>query len=181
MSSGGKSSAAILTLAGRFLESNGTNVGVVDAEGERVITLTEFCERLDVDGWVRMHPNDFAAATVLQQRVTHFNLATTSNQIGRRYALVPIIRAGYRSADGVEVLPFVGLEDALKARCIEVRQNVQINDFRPGDFQHSLPTVRSQQQLRSVLIDRYGKLHPGLDHDELLRQGCAISTFEFYI
>lgn len=161
-------------------QSDGTRIGVIDdAGGERFITLAEFCALLNVDGWVRMHPADFAAAAALGRHFTHFNLATTANKVGLRYALVPIARAGYRSEDGVEVLPFVGLSAARSARCIEIRQSVLIADLGPADFQHSLPSIQTPDQLRAVLIDRYAKMHPGLPQAELLQRGCAISTFEF--
>lgn len=152
-------------------------IGIVDAEGWREVGLAAFRRRLEVDGWVRLHPADFDALRPSQDLLVHFNLGTTSNEVGRRYAIVPIVRPGRRLPDGAEAIAYVDVRRVRRSICLAVRQAVSLADLAADDFEHSLPTIRSVQELSAALIGRYARMHPTLSEDALLAKGCAISTF----
>ena len=159
--------------------SEGLRIGIVDGELEAVIPLVEFQQRLGVDGWIRLHPADFDAMNTLARHWVHFNLGTTSNDVGHRYAIVPIVRAGERTADGRETLAYVEPRRSRIGRCIGVRQNVALGDVTATDFAASLPGIRSAEQLQAALIARYSKMNPTLSQQALLANGCAITTLRF--
>ncbi|MEQ1616150.1 MAG: hypothetical protein ABL904_25645 [Hyphomicrobiaceae bacterium] len=133
---------------------------------------------MGVDGWIRLHPADFAAMATLTERFVHFNLGTTSNVVGHSYAIVPIVRPGFRTAEGIETLPHVDVRRSRRGRCVEVRQAVRIEDVTAADFLASLPNLRSIGGLRSALIERYARMFPEHSDADILKQGCAITTLD---
>jgi len=62
---------------------------------------------------------------------------------------------------------------------MEVLQHVPVGQVTAEQFAHSLPTIRTVQQLRAVLIARYAHMFPDLTDDELIARGCAVTRLVF--
>ncbi|MFI4998022.1 MAG: hypothetical protein ACHQAQ_19835, partial [Hyphomicrobiales bacterium] len=112
----------------------------------------------------------------MRDRFVHFNLEFTLNEIGRRYAILPILRPGHRNEQNEEILPVVDLHRHRVGICDEVFQRVPVDDVGPELFRHSLPNIRTARELRSALVLRYARLFPRLAAEELLTCGCAITS-----
>lgn len=158
--------------------SEGERIGIIDGDVAAIISLAEFQRRLGVEGWIRLHPDDFAAVHAFTDRWVHFNLGTTSNLAGHRYAIVPIVRPGHRGADGRETLAYVDVGQSRVGLCIAVRQSVPLDQVTASDFAASLPNICTAAQLAAALIGRYARMYPTLSSTELLAKGCAITTIE---
>lgn len=160
--------------------SDGTRIGIVDENGaEVIITFSEFCRRLDVDGWVRLHTADFAEMMALEEECVHFNLEWTSNLAGKRYGVVPILRPGKRHPDGTEQLPVVDLKRCRVALCLEVLHRVPIESVTAEHYKHSLASIPSADALRRALVSRYSAMFPQSSPEELLARGCSITRLRF--
>ena len=115
-----------------------------------------------------------AASSPDMRRLTHFNLAPTTNQVGGDYVLLRIVRAGFMAEDGVETLPVLDLTIAFLARCMEVKQPVALGNVTQDQFAWSLPTIRSTSDLRKALQRRYSSSAAA---GSLQSLECSITTF----
>ena len=162
--------------------SHEAHVGVLDENGdERVETVAELRARFDVDALIRLQKHDFdqLGQAGTERSFVHFNLEETLNQVGKRYAVLPIHRPGYRTHDGTEALPIMDISRHRVGLCDEVLQRVPIEMVSNEYFENSLPSIRSTAQLRSALVDRYARMFPQLSADDLLARGCAITRLRF--
>jgi hypothetical protein len=160
--------------------SDGTKIGIRDDRGmDRIISFNDFCSRLGVGGWVRLHPNDYSDVETLTDEFVHFNLEATDNAVDRLYAVVPILRPGKRLAGGEEQLPVVDMGRHRLAVCVEVIQRLPIDRVTADQFRHSLPSVRSAGDLRKALMSRYAPMLPDVSEHDLLARGTAVSRFRF--
>jgi hypothetical protein len=159
-----------------------THVGVLDENGnERVQTVAELRSHFGVDALIRLQGQDFdqLGQAGTERFFVHFNLEETLNEVGKRYALLPILRPGYRTGDGAEVLPIIDISRHRTGVCDQVLQRVPLGTVSDEHFRYSLPTIRSADQLRAALIDRYVRMFPHLPADELVARGCAVTRLRF--
>ncbi len=152
-----------------------THVGVRDGEGERIAPVAELNARFGVDALIRLHLRDYALIENIDGPFVHFNLEVTLNAVGKRYALLPIVRAGFRDSLGVEVLPVLDLGRHRVGTCLEVHQRVAVDDVEAEHYAHSLPTIKNAAELRRALLERYTHLFPLLADDQIIDRGCAIT------
>jgi hypothetical protein len=159
-----------------------THVGVLDENGnERIETVAELRSRFSVDSLIRLQRYDFdqLGKAGAERFFVHFNLEETLNEVGKRYAVLPIRRPGYRTDDGIEVLPIIDISRYRVGICDQVLQRIPLGMVSEEHFCYSLPTIRSIDQLRTALIDRYVRMFPHLSADELVARGCAITRLRF--
>jgi hypothetical protein len=162
--------------------SDKTHVGVLDENGhERIETVADLRARFGVDALIRLQKHDFdqLGQAGTEQYFVHFNLEETLNQVGKRYAVLPIHRPGYRTHEGTEALPIMDVSRHRIGFCETVLQRVPIEMVSDEYFRNSLPSIRSVAQLRSALVDRYARMFPQLSADDLLARGCAITRLRF--
>jgi hypothetical protein len=155
--------------------SNKTHIGVVEEQGARVATVEEFRRRFGVDALIRLHSTDFALLDRVGRVFVHFNLETTLNEAGHRYAILPIIKPGSRLSDGGEVLPIVDPSRFRLGTCTAVAQRVPLDQITADQFAHSLPTIQTTKQLQAALMTRYAHMFPDLTEKEILARGCAVT------
>jgi hypothetical protein len=156
--------------------SNKTHIGVVEEGREAILPVAALCEIFGVDALIRLSVPDYDLFEGMRDRFVHFNLEFTLNEIGGRYAILPILRRGHRNERNEEVLPVVDRHRHRVGICDEVFQRVPVDDVAPELFRHSLPNIRTAQELRSALLLRYARLFPQLAAEELLTRGCAITS-----
>jgi hypothetical protein len=159
--------------------SNSTHIGICDHSGERIVAVQDLTGQLQVDGLIRLSEKDFAQLPVEMGSFVHFNLEFTLNEMGRRYAIVPLIRAGRRLDDGQEVLPIIDPSRSHSGLCTEIVQHLPTGDVSEAYFAFSLPTIRTHAALRAALSERYGRMFPNLSDDALMARGCAITRIVF--
>jgi hypothetical protein len=129
-------------LAGSALPfSNETHIGLLEEKGERIAPVAELRRRFGVDALIRLRSTDFALLSRVSRVFVHFNLETTLNEAGWRYAILPIIRPGRRLSNGREILPMVDPSQFRLATCAEVIQRIPIDQITADQFAHSLPTI----------------------------------------
>jgi hypothetical protein len=162
----------------KTLISDGTRIGIVDHDGKRLISAAEFQRRLDVDGWIRLGSDDYRQISARQDRLVHFNLGRTTNRVGLRYAIVPIVERGWRNADGAEEPAYVSLTSHMVGDCIAVEERIALSDVTEDHFKFSLAGVSGRAALAAALLDRYRPMFPDLRDEEILAQGCAITTLQ---
>ncbi len=155
--------------------STKSHIGIVDDEGERVVATGTVHLRLGVSGLIRLHADDYTLLGQAGRIFVHFNLERTTNRVGGRYAMVPIWRAGFRDGNGGEVLPIVDVRRFRTGTCTEVLQHVSLASVTTEQLALSLPGIRSTEQLRAALLQRYGAMFPGLDERQVVARGCAIT------
>lgn len=159
--------------------SNKSYVGVREAGDERIVPIDELRRRFSVDALIRLHAEDFGLLPARCRVLVHFNLEMTTNEVGRRYALVPILEAGRRLADGREVLPIVDPTRHRLGTCVEVIQRVPLDRVTAEQFSHSLPNIQTSRQLREALLRRYVDMFPSLTDEEIIARGCAMTRIRF--
>jgi hypothetical protein len=160
--------------------SNRCHTRIVDDHGEHTVCVIDLCERLQVEGLIRLHHGDYDRVECLQKNYVHFNLEFTLNEPGKRYAVLPIIRSGYRTeSHGEEVLPILDPRRHRIGVCEAVMQRVPIEEVSRTHFAHSIETIMSIDELREALIQRYAPLFPHLPPEQLLSRGCAITLISF--
>jgi hypothetical protein len=142
---------------------------------ERVAAVDELCHRFGLDALIRLHADDFALLSTIGRVFAHFNLEVTLNEVGRRYALLPILKPGQRRPDGREVLPIVDPTRLRYGLCTQVLQRVPVGQITSTHFAYSLPTIRTVEQLQAALIKRYAHMFPDLSHEAIIARGCAVT------
>ena len=160
--------------------SNRSHTRIVDELGEYTVRVIDLCERLQVDGLIRLHHRDYDLVEILQEKYVHFNLEFTLNERGKRYAVLPIIRSGYRTeSHEEEVLPILDPRRHRIGVCEAVMQRVPIEDVSAAHFAYSIKTIMTIDELKKALIQRYAPLFPHLQPEQLLSHGCAITLLCF--
>jgi hypothetical protein len=160
--------------------SNRSHTRIIDDHGEHTVRVIDLCERLEVDGLIRLHHRGYDRVECLEEKYVHFNLEFTLNELGKRYALLPILRSGYRTeSHGEEVLPILDPRRYRIGVCEAVMQRVPIEEVSRAYFAHSIETIMSIDALRNALIQRYAPLFPDLRPEQLLSRGCAITLISF--
>lgn len=159
--------------------SNSSHNSIVDGDGERVIAVKDLCDLFRVDALIRVREQDYALIDRLPEKYVHFNLEFTLNERGKRYAILPIVRSGFRKQDNEEVLPVLDPSRYRIGRCIAVLQQAPVEDVPAEQFQHSISTIRTIDELRQALVQRYAPMFPTLTTDKLLSRGCAITHIQF--
>jgi hypothetical protein len=155
--------------------SNDTRVEFVSTDGVKTIAITAVYRALAVDSLIRLHMMEFSLIPSMEHTFVHFNLEFSTNKKGGRYALVPIVKPGHRSPDGTETLPLLDIGQGRFATCVDVRQHVPFEEVTEEVFALSLQHIRSVDQLRDTLAERYARMFPTRRLDDILRLGCAIS------
>ena len=105
-------------------------------------------------------------------------LERTTNAVGKRYAIVPIVKSGRRLDNGTELLPVIDVALARTGICLEVQQRVPIAEVARRYFDHSLPHIKTPDQLQDVLLARYRSMFPCLMDEAIISRGCAISLID---
>lgn len=160
--------------------TNKSHTRIVDDLGEQTVRVIDLCERLQVDGLIRLPHRDYDQVDILQQKYVHFNLEFTLNERGKRYAVLPIIRSGYRTeSDEEEVLPILDPRRYRIGVCDAVMQRVPIEEVSSAHFAYSIETIMTIDELKTALIQRYAPLFPHLRPEQLLSRGCAITLISF--
>ncbi|SED99855.1 hypothetical protein SAMN05519104_4948 [Rhizobiales bacterium GAS188] len=160
----------------RLAFSDRSLIAVMTRGVEEVVRVDALRARFQVDALIRLHERDYDELEELRGRFVHFNLEVTLNEVGKRYAILPILRPGRRDATGREVLPLVDVGRHHAGRCEAVLQRVPIDEVPPHCFAHSLPSLRTVEALEGALIRRYAAVFPQLTERELLSRGCAITS-----
>jgi hypothetical protein len=155
--------------------SNMTYIAVLEKASSLIVTVESVQRRFGVDMLIRLQAADFANLAALTGVFVHFNLETTLNEVGHRCAILPIVTSGRRLPDGQEVLPVVDMNQYRLGRCIEVTQRVPLSEISADLFAYSLPTVKSTEQLRATLIQRYTPMFPLLTQQDIEARGCAVT------
>jgi hypothetical protein len=155
--------------------SNKTHTSVRAEGREHIVLIEELLRRFGVDGLLRLHSSDFAELPAHHRMFVHFNLEVTTNEVGRRYAVVPIVKPGRRLPDGRELLPIIDPSQRRVGTCVEVIQRVAIDQITVAQFSYSLPSIRTPQELREALLRRYSPMFPTLSGEEIVARGCAVT------
>jgi hypothetical protein len=133
-----------------------------------------------VDGLIRLHLRDYDLVELLQEKYVHFNFEFTLNELGKRYAVLPIIRSGYRTeSDEEEILPILDPRRHRIGMCEAVLQRVPIEEVSSAHFTYSIETIMTIDELKKALIQRYAPLFTHLRPEQLLSRGCAITLISF--
>jgi hypothetical protein len=159
--------------------SNRSYNSIVDDHGERAIAVKDLCDWFGVDALIRVHEQDYALIVQLAEKYVHFNLEFTLNEQGKRYAILPIVKPGFRKQDNEEVLPVLDPRRYRIGRCDAILQQVPIESVSAEHLRYSISTIRTIDELKKALRLRYAPMFPTLTSDELLSRGCAITHIQF--
>jgi hypothetical protein len=144
-----------------------------------IATVQSLLDRFRADILIRLHADEFSLLSMIRREFVHFNLETTLNRVGQRCAVVPIVTPGRRLSDGREVLPVIDPTQSRLGTCVRVLQRVPLGKVPEDLFQHSLPTIRTAEQLRATLLKRYAQMYPHLSENEIAERGCAVTELNF--
>ena len=158
--------------------SNRSYNRIVDADGERVVAVKDLCDLFRVDALIRVHEQDYALIDQLPDKYVHFNLEFTLNEPGKRYAILPIVKPGFRKQDHEEVLPVLDPRRYRTGRCDGILQHIPVEHVSAEHFRHSIATIRTVDELKRALWLRYAPMFPALTSDELISRGCAITQIQ---
>jgi hypothetical protein len=159
--------------------SNRSYNSILDDHGERTVAVKDLCELFGVDALIRVHEQDYALIDQLPDKYVHFNLELTLNEEGKRYAILPIVKPGFRRKNNEEVLPVLDPRRRRIGRCDAILQQVPIEYVSIEHFRYSISTIRTVDELKKALLARYAPMFPALTSDQLLSRGCAISHIHF--
>ncbi len=147
-------------------------LALVDGE-ECEVNLDEIVAELGVHWTIRLHYDDFMNAEnilkSLEGALVHFNLGDTVHVVGKNYAVVPILRSG-----NAEQPPLVDYGQSIMVACERLVSDVDWSEITSADFEHSLPDIKSRDDLRRVLCKRYCSSR-GLDEEEVLSQPITLT------
>lgn len=144
-----------------------THIRIVRDGEEIEVTVAEQRRLLGVDALIRLQEPEFQSLPAHYRTYAHFNLEFTTNAVGKRYAIVPIVKPGSRLDDGTELLPVIDVAPARVGVCLEVHQHVPIAAVGQRHFDQSLPHIKAPEQLRHVLLARYRSMFPSLTDEEI--------------
>jgi hypothetical protein len=160
--------------------SNRLYNSIVDDHGERAIAVRDLCDLFGVDALIRVHEQDYALIDQLPEKYVHFNLEFTLNEQGKRYAILPIVKPGFRKQDNEEVLPVLDPTRYRIGRCDAIQQQVPVENVSTEHFQHSISTIRTVDELKKALLQRYGRRCSLPSHQtNCCRADAQLPTFNF--
>lgn len=140
---------------------------------EQSVNLDEIMTELGVHWTIKLHPDDFENAKNLlkpsEGAFAHFNLGDTVHIAGESYALVPILRSG-----DVQKQPLVDYSQSILVTCERLVSEVDYSEIAAADFEHSLPDIKSRDDLRKVMCSRYCASR-GLTEDEIYRHPVTLT------
>lgn len=114
-----------------------------------------------------------------QEFVTHFNLQSCGHKANSQYLLVKIIKHGYEKRRGeAEIPPVLSVDGAIKATCVDVKNNIPYNQLKSDDFKYSFKNIKSPSELLNVMKERYMKTR-GLSENEIETLGVSSTTLKF--
>ena len=152
-----------------------THIAVREAETDRVVELPALLRQLGAAVAIRMQEEDFSQLHAVGPLLTHFNLGSSVISPGTRCVLLPIVCAGSRDQQAVEVLPVVDPARARLATCIETMPGLAIEAVTAAQFATSLPGIRCTAALKAALLRRYRPQRPGRSDQYILGQGCTVT------
>jgi hypothetical protein len=159
--------------------SSRIHAAVLESGKVKIATVRSLLDRFRVDILIRLHAAEFSMLSTIRQEFVHFNLETTLNQVGHRCAVVPIVTPGHRTSDGREVLPVIDPARSRLGTCVKVLHRIPLGEISGDLFRHSLPTIRTADQLRAALLQRYAGMFPNMSENEIVERGCAITKLHF--
>lgn len=155
---------------------------IIQTEGkiEKYIDSKDILKKLGVVGFIRIQKNEFEKIETEQKFFGHFNLEQTSHKVGKKYALVRILRHGsYGTNVKIEKPPLLALDKIYIAKCIQVENFVSYNALNSKYFKHSLKGIKDPKSLKKVIIDRYKESRKDLTQREILNKGVGFTLLEF--
>lgn len=159
--------------------SNRSYNRIVDDHGERAVAVKDLCDLFGVDALIRVHERDYALIGRLAEKYVHFNLELTLNEQGKHYAVLPIVKSGFRNQNNEEILPVLDPQRYRIGRCDAILQQVPVESVSTEHFRYSISTIRTVDELKMALLLRYAPMFPTLTSDQLLSRGCAITQITF--
>jgi hypothetical protein len=141
------------------------------------ITYKEFQKEHGAFGIIRISSKEFEYIENQDiKELTHFNLQVSSHKKKELYLLVKIIEHGnLDNKTQKETLPLLDISNPQLFRCIECDENVTYKNLSDSIFENSFPNIKSIEQLRKEIVNRYSKSMQYLTSEEILELGLSIT------
>lgn len=139
-------------------------------EGGRMVSYErlELYGRLHIGGIIRVEFEDYAQISD-GEFYAHFNLSKTAHHPGTRYALPKILKNGfYDATTGENQPPLLSFEDIYFGTCIDVKNGISYDDVTPAMFKHSMRHVKTVEELKWEMIERYTKSRIAMTAEDIL-------------
>lgn len=144
------------------------------------ISLKEFQKRFGAFGMIRIPKLEFEYLENNQpELLTHFNLQISSHKKGEKYLLVKILEHGHLdNKTKYETLPLLDLSNPKLYQCTECDENISYQNLSNDLFENSFPNIKSVQDLKNEIINRYSKSMSYLTNEEILELGISITKLK---
>lgn len=160
-----------------------TNMVRVLKNGNDVkITYRTFQKEYGAFGMIRITSNEFSYIENKEiKELTHFNLQISSHKKKEKYLLVKIIEHGYLDNNTkIEKLPLLDISNPQLFECVECIENIsykQLEEIK-DIFKNSFPNIKSIEDLKKVIINRYSQSMSYLSKEEILELGISITKLK---
>lgn len=141
------------------------------------VSRKTFFEKHFVDKMLRLRQEEFENIREGVFYFTHFNLQYTDHFVGEVFALPLIVTPGYYNSK-TEVLPILCFEDCFVGKCVGVRNNIVYDDLCEEDFKFSVAHIKTVEQLKKAILNRYSQSMPELSTEKIISLGVAITTLK---
>lgn len=128
-----------------------------------------------IDGVIRIHEKEYEGIDRALPFYTHFNFEWCGHAIGRRYALPRIIVPGYFRSSNDERPPVLSFKNIVIGECITVQEHVPYTILSADDFVYSMKHIQNMDELKTIIIKRYGKSMPNLSTNDFETRGVAMT------
>jgi hypothetical protein len=160
-------------------EDTSENILIQIGGVEHVLPYSEFLESMGVRNVIRIPAHEFETIDFEKGFLTHFNLQSTSHEVGRRYLVLPIVRSGTRAGAGrKEQLPLLSTRNSYIVECIETENGISPSNLTEEDFAYSMPHITDSTSLEEAVYTRYASSIPGLTREDVVQNGVARTTLK---
>ena len=124
---------------------------------------------------IRFRKEEFSL--IKGSRLTHFNISYSDHRVDKMYALVSIEKGGFFDGEK-EILPILNFDNYIYGKCVAVRNNVPYSGLKDDDFENSISSIKTVQQLQKAILKRYKNSMSHISDEEKLKLGVGITELE---
>lgn len=139
-------------------------------EGGEVLSCDrhELYARLHIAGIIRIQSQDYEQIFP-EGMYAHFNVARTRHVVGCRYALPRILTSGFfDEKTGEDRPPVLSFKNIYFGTCVDIAHEISYKQVTPEMFQYSMAHIKSIEQLKEAMVDRYSKSRTTLTVEDIL-------------
>lgn len=141
------------------------------------VSLKDFNEKLKINSVIRIQEKDFNNIDTSNQYYMHFNSRKAGHEIGKKYAIIKIVKPGGIDNNNKEFFPVFDLSKILIGYCIDFKFQ-DFKEVNKKDFEFSMKNIKNISELKEEIIFRYKKFNKDKSNEEIFKKGVSLTKLK---